>query len=195
MGAIPANWGTFRWHHGVMSNADPANSRWQRSQLPAAHNLASVSGLRQTLLSDFPSTFGGLYNNGDNTFTVLTVGDGTEVEAFVNQRLGVMTSSQTLAPTVRFASTAVPLQILTNVAQEVGDAMSSLQAQGFPVHGVGIDDRSNSVVVLTSTSAPRLESYLVSHFAFHSFRIVVQAMPQATPGVAKQSPGSASAGL
>ena len=141
----------------VMGNVEPTNPGW-RSQLAAAHNLASVSGLRRTLLSDFPSTFGGLYNNGDNTFTVLTVGDGTQVEAFVKQRLGVMTSTQTLAPTVRFASTAVPLHILMNAAQEVGDAMSSLHAQGFPVHGVGIDDRSNSVVVLTSTSVPRLKS-------------------------------------
>jgi hypothetical protein len=169
-----------------MGNVEPTNPGW-RSQHAAAHNLASVSGLRRTLLSDFPSTFGGLYNNGDNTFTVLTVGDGTEVEAFVKQRLGVMTSSQTLAPIVRFASTAVPLQTLTNVAQEVASSMPLLHTLGFPVHGVGIDDRSNSVVVFISTSVPLLESYLVSHFCFSSFRIVVRPMPQASAGGAKQS--------
>jgi hypothetical protein len=120
-------------------------------QQAALNNLIAVTQLRAALLSRFPSSFGGFYDNGDNSFTVLTVGDPSAIESFVGSYLGSLSGP---VPKVNFAAGTQTLQSLQNAATGIASDTASWEAQGIPVIGAGVDDTRNAVLVALSGPLP-----------------------------------------
>jgi len=145
-------------------------------QVAGANNLAAIGSLQSTLLAKYSDTYGGMYNNGDDTFTVLTVGDGSQLIDFVNQDLATMSTPDVPAPTVTYHSVEVPLQRLKDISSQVASDLKSTApesggADRFPITGVGVDQKNNNVTVTTSTPSPGLLSYLTTTYGFNNFAV------------------------
>lgn len=150
------------------------------SQQAALNNLIGVTQLRTTLLSGFPSSFGGFFDNGDNSFTVLTVGDPSAIESFVGSYLGSLTGP---VPKVSFAASAQTLQSLETAAAGISSDTASWEAQGIPVIGAGVDDTRNAVLVALSGPLPSGKSLatIAAKYNVSADALISTVMPHVVP--------------
>lgn len=150
------------------------------SEQAALNNLIAVTQLRTTLLTSYPANFGGFYNNGDNSFTVLTVGDPSAVESFVGSYLGSLTGP---VPKVSFADGTQTLQSLNKIASGIVSDSASWEAQGIPVIGAGVDDTRNAVLVALSGPFPSGTSLstIAAKYNVPADALISTVMPHVAP--------------
>ena len=137
----------------------------EQAQLAAPPDVANSSGsaidlLQAKLQSDFPETFGGLFENADGSFSMVEVGVNPAFEAEASRlatELPAQMNDPSQAVSVSFASGARTLAQLysirdsiTNASESTIDAAEPGQLQG--VWGAGIDTIDNQVIVNTTVA-------------------------------------------
>ena len=146
-----------------------------KEQLLAANNLAQISSLQDVLANQFPESYGGLYNNGDDTFTIGYVGDYSKIKLYVDSQLTLMPNTIYGKPKVSYTAVSSSHARLQAVNDAVLSDQSKLKQQGFPIAGAGVDDRDNSVVVYMDAIPADAQSRL--ELVYPNVSLTVAAVP------------------
>ncbi len=126
---------------GALPSSDPKGES-------EATALADVAGWRAKLLAQFPDSFGGMYNRGDNSYVVLAVGDGTGITQWVKQQATSMTVDNLPVPSVSIGQSPISLATLQAYASKITAAIP-VGTDGLHLGGAGVDEKSSQVVVYT----------------------------------------------
>jgi hypothetical protein len=197
---------------GGLAGASTANSHATplsaKTTSTSGANTVATATIQQTddplakfqlqLLQDFPSSYGGFYQNPDGTYSVVVVGTDPALEAsaqaLFNQipsQFGVTVPAATLKLT--FASGSRTLTALYSIQDQAVAKMQSPIASGEAsgIKSVGINEQTNQVVVVNDGSAAGVSATTTLSALYGSAIFVKTTTKQSTVlKTARESDGS-----
>jgi hypothetical protein len=172
---VPLALATFVF--GAVSSVAPASA--DEGPQPSADQLAlartgariSPNAIKGRLAAEFPEAFGGLYPDvpDGSAYTVLIVGDDTEIERTVREALASPENVGPL-PVVTFKRVTYSLATLADVAHRI--VVDNAAETAGTIVSAGVSELQNGVVVETTDPKLRAES-LASRYAVPIVELIV----------------------
>ncbi len=145
-----------------------------KEDLEAVVGLASLDSLRSSLLETYPDEFGGLFNNEDDSFTVLVTENSNSVRDFSAD------FQRTMAPEsrteLRYSAASHTLRELYDLRDAILDRLGEWTDDG--AWTVGIDESHNATVVLVDRPVAGLKDELSKEFDTDAIDVRVVGQPK-----------------
>jgi hypothetical protein len=145
--------------------------------VPYVPELIDFGLLRDTLREQFPGTFGGLVNNGDNAITIYETGGATAaMHDWVNQwfqdAVDENGADPALVPTVTYHPAGLSLDALFGLKATVTAALGQLELLGVGVETIGVQDSTNKIIVGVRTPVALAQTVLEQLFGHGHIAVI-----------------------
>jgi hypothetical protein len=132
--------------------------------VPFVPQLIDFGLLRDTLRKEFPNTFGGLVNNGNDSVTIYETRTDKPMRDWITRWFEDAAARNEvdpkLVPPVTYSRVGRSLDALFGIRDRMMGAKDLLHGRGIELETVGIQDSTNKVVVGVSTPAAAAQPIL-----------------------------------
>jgi hypothetical protein len=144
--------------------------------VPFVPELIDFGLLRDVLREQYPTTFGGLVNNGNDSITIYETRPSTALHQWVAQRFEDAATNSgvdpALIPTVTYRTVGRSLDALFGLKDRVMAAVGTLKPLGVGVESVGVQDGVNKIVVGVNTPVAKAQTVLENLFGKGQIKVI-----------------------
>jgi hypothetical protein len=144
--------------------------------VPFVAELIDFGLLRDSLRAQYPDTFAGLVNNGNDSITIYETRPNTSMHEWITQRFQVAAEENdvdpVLIPAVTYRTTGRSLDALFGLKNRIMAARGMVKGRGVGVESIGVQDGTNQVIVGVSTPVTPAQTVLENLFGRGTLRAI-----------------------